>query len=187
MGLVAIFASGIITLGASIARFVTIDVIHAWTNVCKSWLSLPTALTTVTHIFNSDVLSMTELAAAIVVVSLPALKSLLHGLGLRSTKQGTTQTGSGYHKHSATVNSASHFNKLSSGRDRHGEPYGNTARVAAVAEEDSGSEVELTNLHGIYKSARVSVTYQRREDEDWQGSAGGKGTGKDRNDGSFPK
>ena len=187
MGLVAIFASGIITLGASIARFVTIDVIHAWTNVCKSWLSLPTALTTVTHISDLDVLSMTELAAAIVVVSLPALKSLLHGLGLRSTKQGTSQTGSGYHKHSSTVNSASHFNKLSSGRDRHVERYGNTARVAAVPEEDSGSEVELTNLHGIYKSARVSMTYQRREDEDWQGTAGGKGTGKDRKDGSFPK
>ncbi|KAI1052399.1 hypothetical protein LB507_007518 [Fusarium sp. FIESC RH6] len=167
VGLVAIFASGIITLGASIARFVTIDVIHAWTNVY--------------------VLSMTELAAAIVVVSLPALKSLFHGLGLRSTKQGTSQTGSGYHKHSSTVNSASHFNKLSSGRDRHVERYGNTARVAAVPEEDSGSEVELTNLHGIYKSARVSVTYQRREDENWQGAAGGKGTGKDRNDGSFPK
>lgn len=149
--------------------------------------SLPTALTTFTYNPNLDVLSMTELAAAIVVVSLPALKSLLHGLGLRSTKQGTTQTGSGYHKHSATVTSASHFNKLSSGRDHHVEPYGNTARVAAVPEEDSGSEVELTNLNGIYKSARVSVTYQRREDGDWQGTGKGIGPGKGRNDGSFPK
>jgi hypothetical protein len=42
--------------------------------------------------------------------------------------------------------------------------------VAAVAEEDSGSEVELTNMQGIYKSARVSVTYQRREDFEWQGN-----------------
>ncbi|KAF0642155.1 hypothetical protein FPSE5266_10092 [Fusarium pseudograminearum] len=134
VGLIAIFASGIITVGASIGRFITIDTIHAWTNVY--------------------VLSMTELAAAIVVVSLPALKSLLHGFGLRSTKQGTTQTGSGYHKHSATVTSSSHFNMLSSGRDRNAEPYGTTARVAAVPEEDSGSEVELTNLQGIYKSAR---------------------------------
>ncbi|EKJ69678.1 hypothetical protein FPSE_10092 [Fusarium pseudograminearum CS3096] len=136
VGLIAIFASGIITVGASIGRFITIDTIHAWTNVY--------------------VLSMTELAAAIVVVSLPALKSLLHGFGLRSTKQGTTQTGSGYHKHSATVTSSSHFNMLSSGRDRNAEPYGTTARVAAVPEEDSGSEVELTNLQGIYKSARIS-------------------------------
>ncbi|CAF3478201.1 unnamed protein product [Fusarium graminearum] len=141
VGLIAIFASGIITVGASIGRFITIDTIHAWTNVY--------------------VLSMTELAAAIVVVSLPALKSLLHGFGLRSTKQGTTQTGSGYHKHSATVTSSSHFNMLSSGRDRNAEPYGTTARVAAIPEEDSGSEVELTNLQGIYKSARPNQHMQR--------------------------
>ncbi|CAJ0553193.1 Ff.00g117050.m01.CDS01 [Fusarium sp. VM40] len=149
VGLVAIFASGLITLGASIGRFITIDTIHAWTNVY--------------------VLSMTEIAAAIVVVSLPALKSLLHGLGLRSTKQNTTQTGSGYHKHPSTASSSNHFNKLSSGRDR-GELYSTTARVAAVTEEDSGSEVELTNMQGIYKSARVSVTYQRREDFERQGN-----------------
>ncbi|KAH7229868.1 archaeal flagellin N-terminal-like domain-containing protein [Fusarium oxysporum] len=143
-GLVAIFASGLITLGASIGRFATVEAIHAWTNVY--------------------VLSMTEIAAAIVVVSLPALKSLLHGLGLRSSKQNTTQTGSGYNKHSGTVTTSSHFNKLSSGRDHHRELYASTARVAVGAEEDSGSEVELTNLQGIYKSARISVTYQRRED-----------------------
>ncbi|KAI8654558.1 hypothetical protein NCS57_01202300 [Fusarium keratoplasticum] len=142
-GLIAIFASGLITVGASIARFATVDTIHAWTNVY--------------------VLSMTEMTAAIVVVSLPALKSLLHGLGLRSSKQGTTHTGSGYNKHSTTVTASSHFNKLSSGRDN-GELYAATARVAAAPEEDSGSEVELTNLRGIYKSARISVTYERRSD-----------------------
>ncbi|RSL56935.1 hypothetical protein BHE90_015640 [Fusarium euwallaceae] len=142
-GLVAIFASGLITVGASIARFATVDTIHAWTNVY--------------------VLSMTEMTAAIVVVSLPALRSLLHGLGQRSSKQGTTQTGSGYNKHSTTATTSSHFNKLSSGRDN-GELYATTARVAVAAEEDSGSEVELTNLRGIYKSARISVTYQRRSD-----------------------
>jgi hypothetical protein len=112
---------------------------------------------------------MTEIAAAIVVVSLPALKSLLHGLGLRSTKQNTTQTESGYHKYPSTASSSNHFNKLSSGRDR-GELYSTTARVAAVTEEDSGSEVELTNMQGIYKSARVSVTYQRREEFERQGN-----------------
>ncbi|RSL84251.1 hypothetical protein CEP52_016493 [Fusarium oligoseptatum] len=142
-GLVAIFASGLITVGASVARFATVDTIHAWTNVY--------------------VLSMTEMTAAIVVVSLPALRSLLHGLGQRSSKQGTTQTGSGYNKHSTTATTSSHFNKLSSGRDN-GELYATTARVAVAAEEDSGSEVELTNLRGIYKSARISVTYQRRSD-----------------------
>jgi hypothetical protein len=108
---------------------------------------------------------MTEMTAAIVVVSLPALKSLLHGLGLRSSKQGTTHTGSVYNKHSTTVTASSHFNKLSSGRDN-GELYATTARVAAAPEEDSGSEVELTNLRGIYKSARISVTYERRSDVD---------------------
>ncbi|KAF4956897.1 hypothetical protein FGADI_3500 [Fusarium gaditjirri] len=152
VGLVAIFASGLITLGASIGRFATVEAIHAWTNVY--------------------VLSMTEVAAAIIVVSLPALKSLLHGLGLRSSKQNTTQTGSSYHKPSGTVTTSSHFNKLSSGRDHHRDLYASTARVAAGAEEDSGSEVELTNLQGIYKSARISVTYQRREDGDWNSGRG---------------
>ncbi|KAM0552368.1 hypothetical protein ACHAPJ_007928 [Fusarium lateritium] len=143
IGLVAIFASGLITVGANIARFATVEAIHAWTNVY--------------------VLSMTEVAAAIVVVSLPALKSLLHGLGLRSSNKGTTQTGSGYHKHATTATTSNHFNKLSSGRDQRG-PFATTTRVAVAADEDSGSEVELTNLQGIYKSARISVTYERRED-----------------------
>lgn len=40
-GLIAIFASGLITVGASIARFATVDTIHAWTNVCKSSSSIP--------------------------------------------------------------------------------------------------------------------------------------------------
>lgn len=141
-GLVAIFASGIITVGASVSRFATVEAIHAWTNVY--------------------VLSMTEMAAAIVVVSLPALKPLLHGFGLRSSKRETTQTGSGYNKHAGTVTTSSHFNKLSSGRDDR-DLFPTTARVA-VAADDSGSEVELTNLQGIHKSARISVTYQRRED-----------------------
>ncbi|KAJ4258997.1 hypothetical protein NW762_008085 [Fusarium torreyae] len=143
IGLVAIFASGLITVGANIARFATVEAIHAWTNVY--------------------VLSMTEVTAAIVVVSLPALKSLLHGLGLRSSNKGTTQTGSGYHKHATAATTSNHFNKLSSGRDQRG-PFATTTRVAVAADEDSGSEVELTNLQGIYKSARISVTYQRRED-----------------------
>ncbi|KAF4975677.1 hypothetical protein FZEAL_7567 [Fusarium zealandicum] len=143
VGLVAIFASGLITVGANISRFATVEAIHAWTNVY--------------------VLSMTEIVAAIVVVSLPALKSLLRGFGLHSSKQGTTQTGSGFNKHSAVAATPSRFNKLSSGRDNR-ELFASTARVAVVAEEDSGSEVELTNLQGIYKSARISVTYQRRED-----------------------
>ncbi|KZL71731.1 archaeal flagellin n-terminal-like domain-containing protein [Colletotrichum incanum] len=146
VGLAATFSTGMITIGASVGRFATVEAISAWTNVY--------------------VLSMTEIAAAIIVVSLPALKSLLHRRGLAS-KYGTGQTesdGLAYKKH-PTVSSHSHF-KLSSGRD----PYEATTRV--VAEDESGSEVELKNLERsdvIYKSARVSVTYHRREDVDQEG------------------
>ncbi|KAI8266523.1 hypothetical protein K4K58_009607 [Colletotrichum sp. SAR11_239] len=140
IGLIATFSTGIITIGASVGRFATVESIKAWTNVY--------------------VLSMTEVSAAILVVSLPALKSLLHRRGLSTSKYGTAQSGSaglGYSKH-PTANT--HI-KLSSGRD----PYMATTRVAA--ENESGSEVELNTLKRsdvIYKSERVSVTYQRRED-----------------------
>ncbi|EXF73878.1 archaeal flagellin N-terminal-like domain-containing protein [Colletotrichum fioriniae PJ7] len=144
IGLAATFSTGIITIGASVGRFATVEAINAWTNVY--------------------VLSMTEIAAAIIVVSLPALKSLLHRRGLATSKYGTGQTGSAgraFDKQPTNF-SRSHI-KLSSGR----EPFVAIAR--AVREEESGGEVELNNLEGsnvIYKSARVSVTYQRREDVD---------------------
>ncbi|KAK1573749.1 archaeal flagellin N-terminal-like domain-containing protein [Colletotrichum navitas] len=138
IGLAATFSTGMITIGTSVARFATVESIQAWTNVY--------------------VLSMTEMAAAIIVVSLPALKSLLHRRGLATSKYGTGETEA--YKKNVTEASHNHF-KLSSGTD----PYEATTRV--VAEEDSGSEVELNNLQRsdvIYKSARVSVTYQKRED-----------------------
>ncbi|KZL72760.1 archaeal flagellin N-terminal-like domain-containing protein [Colletotrichum tofieldiae] len=136
VGLAATFSTGMITIGASVGRFATVEAISAWTNVY--------------------VLSMTEMAAAIIVVSLPALKSLLHRRGLATSKYGTGQTesdGLAYKKH-PTASSHSHF-KLSSGRD----PYEATTRV--VAENESGSEVELNNLKRsdvIYKSARTAVS-----------------------------
>ncbi|KAJ0164457.1 hypothetical protein CTA2_949, partial [Colletotrichum tanaceti] len=148
IGLAATFSTGIITIGASIGRFATVEAIKAWTNVY--------------------VLSMTEIAAAIIVVSLPALKSLLHRRGLSTSKYGTGKAGSdglAYKQHPT-----SHF-KLSSGRD----PYETTTRV--VAEEESGSEVELNNLQRsdvIYKSARVSITYQRRDEVGEEGSPSGR-------------
>lgn len=106
---------------------------------------------------------MTEMAAATIVVSLPALKSLLHSgrRGLSSTPQygkGTTPR-NGYGMN--TIITSTHV-KLSSGRD----PYTSSSAQAASA-DDSGSEVELNNLGRrdvIYKTARVSVTYQQRED-----------------------
>lgn len=117
----------------------------------------------------ADVLSMTEVTAAILVVSLPALKSLLHRRGLSSSKYGTAQSGSGGLGYSKHPTATSHF-KLSSGRD----PYVATTRVAA--EHESGSEVELNTLKRsdvIYKSERVSVTYERREDSVGDGDQAG--------------
>lgn len=98
---------------------------------------------------------MTEMAAAIIVVSLPALKSLLHRRGEGSTPRYAM----GSSVKNATV--SSHL-KLSSGRD----PYVASARAASG--DDSGSEVELNRLGRndvIYKTARISVTYERREDD----------------------
>ena len=96
---------------------------------------------------------MTEMAAAIIVVSLPALKSLLHRRGEGSTPN--------YATGSRKTGTASSHVKLSSGRD----PYV-VATARAASADDSGSEVELNRLEGnvIYKTARVSVTYQTREE-----------------------
>ncbi|TDZ67747.1 Pyranose dehydrogenase 3 [Colletotrichum trifolii] len=153
IGLIATFSLGIITIGTSVGRFATVESIKAWTNVY--------------------VLSMTELAAAIMVVSLPALKSLLHRRGLSTSKNGTgtLQSGSGGLSYKKHPTASSHF-KLSSGRD----PYEATTRV--TAEEETGSDVELHNLERpnvIYKSARVSVTYERREDAEGDGKRGTPG------------
>jgi hypothetical protein len=108
-----------------------------------------------------DVLSMAEMVAAILVVCLPALKSLIHHVE-ESTSKGQASNGSrDPYKHYAT--GSSHI-KLSSGRD----PYSTTTRVVTTtAGEDSGSEVELNTLNRkdvIYKSERVSVTYQQRDE-----------------------
>ncbi|OLN81328.1 hypothetical protein CCHL11_08568 [Colletotrichum chlorophyti] len=133
-------------LSANIGRFATVETIKAWTNVY--------------------VLSMTEVAAAIVVVSLPALKSLLHRRGLNSSKYGAAYSDSAGLAYKKNTTTSSHF-KLSSGRDTC------SAITRVVAEDHSGSEVELNDLKRkdvIYKSARVSVTYERREDVDGSGS-----------------
>jgi hypothetical protein len=106
---------------------------------------------------------MAEMVAAITVVCLPALKSLI-GAGVEATtsKRGATSDSSrnaGYNKYAT---SSSHI-KLSSGRDM----YATTTRVATVGTEESGSETELNVMkrpNAIYKSERVSVTYQQRED-----------------------
>lgn len=106
---------------------------------------------------------MTEMAAAIIVVSLPALKPLLRRRGERST-QSYGRYGGGTAGQNSTK--SSHV-KLSSGRD----PYVVSARVGSAG--DSGSEVELNHLGRndvIYKTARVSVTYQARDDTEGDGT-----------------
>ncbi|KAH6693848.1 archaeal flagellin N-terminal-like domain-containing protein [Plectosphaerella plurivora] len=135
IGIAATFSAGIVTIAASVSRFATVEVIHNWPNVY--------------------ILSMTEMAAAIIVVSLPALKSLLHSgrRGLSTTPQyakGATPRG-GYGMN--TIITSNHL-KLSSGRD----PYTGSSTQAASA-DDSGSEVELNNLdrrNVIYKTDHIS-------------------------------
>ncbi|KAK8078761.1 archaeal flagellin n-terminal [Apiospora phragmitis] len=163
-GLAATFSSGIITLGTSIGRFATMQVTHAWTNVY--------------------VLSMAELVAAVVVVCLPSLKSLVH-LGASSMSSSaakrsgilasTSRTG-------GTSTSRQHI-KLSSGRDPYlisshrtgGGPVivssgGAKSMGLGGGGDDTGSDVELNSLEPhhrsdvIYKSHRVSVTYAKRDD-----------------------
>ncbi|KAK7964472.1 hypothetical protein PG988_011446 [Apiospora saccharicola] len=144
-GLAATFSSGIITLGTSIGRFVTMQVTHAWTNVY--------------------VLSMAELAAAVVVVCLPSLKSLVrHGASMSSSAKRSRAT---------TSRTGNSHIKLSSGRDPYLVSNHRTGPVVVSSSggglvDDTGSDVELNSLEHrsdvIYKSHRVSVTYAKRDD-----------------------
>jgi hypothetical protein len=96
---------------------------------------------------------MTELVAAIIVVCLPALKSLID--------RGVEASSSA--KRSGNGTAGSHT-KLSSGRDH----LHSGTRIAGFSiPEGSESEVELHAVQRpdvIYKSQRVSVTYYRRND-----------------------
>ncbi|KAK6836928.1 hypothetical protein PG987_007423 [Apiospora arundinis] len=145
-GLTATFSSGLITLGTSIGRFVTMQVTHAWTNVY--------------------VLSMAELVAAVVVVCLPSLKSLVH--------HGASMSSSAKRSGAATSRTGNSHMKLSSGRDPYLVSSNRTANngpsiVGGTGSvEDTGSDVELNSFERrsgvIYKSQRVSVTYAKRDD-----------------------
>ncbi|KAH7141791.1 archaeal flagellin N-terminal-like domain-containing protein [Dactylonectria macrodidyma] len=138
IGLVATFSLGLITVCASVVRFATLQAIHAWTNVY--------------------VLSMVEMVAAIVVVCLPALKSLLRRGEPSTSKRGISANTNT--SRSKTYNAYGHgpgtsHIKLSSGRDT----YVTGTRATTV--EESGSEVELHNMRradAIYKTQRLSIT-----------------------------
>ncbi|KAK8112442.1 archaeal flagellin n-terminal [Apiospora sp. TS-2023a] len=144
-GLAATFSSGIITLGTSIGRFVTMQVTHAWTNVY--------------------VLSMAELVAAVVVVCLPSLKSLVH--------HGASMSSSAKRSRATTSRTGNSHIKLSSGRDPYLVSNHRTGPIVVSSGggglvDDTGSDVELNSLEHrsdvIYKSHRVSVTYAKRDD-----------------------
>jgi hypothetical protein len=108
-----------------------------------------------------DVLSMAEMVAAIIVVCLPALRSLIRRVETHSSKTGATSNKSHGKAYKNYAMSTGHI-KLSSGRDA----YVTSTNVATVG--PSGSEVELQDLPqgrgGIYKTERVSVSSLRRED-----------------------
>lgn len=107
---------------------------------------------------------MVEMVAAIVVVCLPALKSLLRRGEPSTSKRGISANTNT--SRSKTYNAYGHgpgtsHIKLSSGRDT----YVSGTRATTV--EESGSEVELHNMRRgdvIYKTQRLSITSVRRED-----------------------
>ncbi|KAI4713146.1 hypothetical protein J4E89_002125 [Alternaria sp. Ai002NY15] len=144
-GLVATFSLGIVTIAMSVLRFATIEVIYAWTNVY--------------------VLSMTEMAVAIMVVSLPSMRSFLRRGSLFSSNKKSHSSGSRTYGHQ-TPASGSHNFLRPSRRGKH------TARVHT--DEDSGSEVELNTMSRkdvIYETRRVSVQFSKSPDEEHEISA----------------
>jgi len=146
----------------SVLRFATIEVIYAWTNVCKCMQSNTTWSVANTCI---DVLSMTEMAVAIMVVSLPSMRSFLRRGSLFSSNKKSHSSGSRTYGHQ-TPASGSHNFLRPSRRGKH------TARVHT--DEDSGSEVELNTMSRkdvIYETRRVSVQFSKSPDEEHEISA----------------
>lgn len=131
-GLWFTFALGIATMGVNLGRFISIEVGNGWNGVY--------------------VWSMAEMAVAIIVVSLPALKALL----ARHRNSSKTLSGSRSKGHYA---SGSHH-KLPS-RDR-------VRKMGSLADE-TGSDVELNRVHKtdvIYKTEEISVDSQPTESEE---------------------
>ncbi|EMD63946.1 hypothetical protein COCSADRAFT_182109 [Bipolaris sorokiniana ND90Pr] len=139
-GLIVTFCLGAVTIAMSVIRFVTIEVIYAWTNVF--------------------VLSMAELAIAIIVVSLPSMRSFLRRGSFFS-----------FHKKSRTSDSRTTYGQRtpangSQGFMRPSRRGKHTVRIHS--DEESGSEVELNSFGRkdvIYETRRVSVQFSRSQDE----------------------
>lgn len=156
-GLIVTFSLGALTISVSIARFATIEVIHAWTNVF--------------------VLSMAEMAVAIMVVALPSMRSFLRRGSMFSRSRKTYGTASssgpsGYGQHTilgskgggggAAARSSKFFSRPSS-------KVRNSVRSPAPhLGEYPGSEVELNVLERndvIYETVRVSVQFSNSDEE----------------------
>ncbi|KAI5199248.1 hypothetical protein E4T39_06332 [Aureobasidium subglaciale] len=126
-GLLITFALGIATITVNLARFITIQVGNNW-NAVFIW-------------------SMVEMTVAIIVVSLPALKTLLR------RKKNNTSSNSYSHGHHYAANSS---NRRSA--------FGRSDLL-----DDSGSDVELNRVgmrDVIYKTKEVSVDSRPIDESD---------------------
>lgn len=156
-GLVATFSLGAVTITMSIVRFATIEIIYAWTNVCM-W-----HFPKLSKCGSSDpcvvVLSMAEMAVAIMVVSLPSMRHWLRRGGLFSSNKnsGNSSSRSKYGLRTPIVGSNGFSRPIIRGK-----PSGR-----GPIDEDSGSEVEL-NIMGrkdvIYETRRISVEFSDSAD-----------------------
>jgi hypothetical protein len=127
-GLLLTFALGLVTIAVNLARFITIQIGNNW-NAVFIW-------------------SMAELAVAIMVVSLPALKTLIR----RKNKGNNTS--------SKSFSNGRHYVVTAS---QHKSMFGRGEML-----DDGSSEVELNHLENdvIYKTKEISVNSRPIEDSD---------------------
>lgn len=99
------------------------------------------------------VLSMAEMAVAVMVVSLPSMRAYIRRGGIFASRR-TYGSSSDHHHHRGTATISDHMKLSSNGRSKH------SARPHQ--EEDSGSEVELNIMSRkdvIYETRRISVQF----------------------------
>lgn len=158
-GLVLTFSLGVLTISMSVVRFATIEVIYAWTNVCMLLFCTYADVQKGTNV-DTVVLSMAELATAIIVVSLPSMRSFLRTGGFFSLhkKSHTSESRTTYGQRTP-ANGSQGFMRASR-RGKH------TVRIHS--DEESGSEVELNSIGRkdvIYETRRVSVQFSQSQDD----------------------
>ncbi|RDW63557.1 hypothetical protein BP6252_11102 [Coleophoma cylindrospora] len=149
IGLAITFALGAITMAISIARFISVQATSLY-NTLYVW-------------------SMAEMAVAIIVVSLPALSSLLTRRGQASTNQ-SYPPNSHYASASGLGSRGTHrkLGSITSGN------YSASRSMGHLADEN-GSDVELNptkgDPNGIYKRQEVTVESQVLDSKDQRASA----------------